>query len=417
MGARAARISELVAPRSFETSVRSHISLGKEQKRNEKTAQFSETSATYLFAHSKTKKGIEKELASSTAAFRKRSSIKTGAEDNEDRGRRSAAIEHEIVVDAAREGPLLNPGILVETVANVSSMNLAASSAWACVIARARVTAYNNPGAGVILVFLSLSACCGVMGFRTGWSVGVSLSDEKKGNAVTRGEELANRSSGKNNRSTVLTASTILSAPREFMERVASRARASSQASFTFFHADTDGEEEGSQAGSVVGRTPGLTDCGSHAERIERVMALVELLKGSYKKFPKDRGRNTIFAPKDRFFAAVPAAEDDSDDFDDGPHRSRKDLQRWKLGRLSYWKDQGAFEQGYRHQGFVDLNSVQELSSSGADVVVDCGERDGMKVELVILFPSEAAAQTWRLNFSALLTSLGISLFGHELST
>lgn len=321
-------------------------------------------------------------------------------------------------------------GLLLELVSN--------SSGSTRVVARAKVTAYTNPGVGVILLFFFVSLCCGGMGIRIGSGGGSPESpgidnDDAHGNALDMASTLSPRSLSprwqprddyagstalhkghtssfrgmQEHRSLTLPAPSILSTPGVLMQA----AKRVTQASITFFRADTDSEVEGiaESSGMKVSKTE-----QAYAERLEKLAALAEELRGDFKKYPKDRGKNTIFPPRDRYFAVVPA-EVVGDDVDEGGlEKARRDLQRWKLGRLSYWVDRGTFKQSSDPKGFVDLAAVQEITCHplSNEVNVEFEDNDGVKFELVIVFPSKGAAHVWKQTFADFLSVVGHSSFG-----
>jgi len=129
------------------------------------------------------------------------------------------------------------------------------------------------------------------------------------------------------------------------------------------------------------------------------VLALAERLAANCEKFPKS-GQGLFTGSKQRYIVALP--EDPAGPVSPSDWSGLR--QRWRRGKLAYWKDRAALQQKAEAKGSLPLMSISKITYSRRaplDVIVKSVE-DGGSNELLLKFPSERIAEEW----SSALTEL-----------
>merc|ERR550525_1408535 len=88
---------------------------------------------------------------------------------------------------------------------------------------------------------------------------------------------------------------------------------------------------------------------------VRALQEIAQRLSATIFKFPKT---GTMWArAKKRYFCAVP-----SEDIDGSTHEWKRQLQRWRRGRLCWWEDFDARQRAHEPLGYLDLMNIVKVS-------------------------------------------------------
>mmetsp|Transcript_739 Transcript_739/g.1983 ORF Transcript_739/g.1983 Transcript_739/m.1983 type:complete len:190 (-) Transcript_739:90-659(-) len=127
---------------------------------------------------------------------------------------------------------------------------------------------------------------------------------------------------------------------------------------------------------------------------VEEIDRLSLIIQSPCRKYPQTPGSFMSGRSRDRFIAAIPAA-----DTEDIPGEGwARWLTRWRRGRLAYWQDRHAYHRQLPPKGEIDLVSITKIHwerEQPEDITVKyLAVREANK--LVLQFADRQKAEQWR---------------------